>query len=180
MGFKSALKSILPAIGAALPLPPPFGQMAASAIGKAIGVDGVTIDNAEKVISEAQAKDPEILLKLKQADQEFELALQKLGVESAAKLAEIDASDRASARGREMAVRDRTPMVLAYLVVALVIFGEGYMLVHGVGTVEPNSAVIVGRILGTLDTALVMVLAYYFGSSAGSARKTELASGNGK
>lgn len=34
--------------------------------------------------------------------------------------------------------------------------------------------VIVGRVLGTLDAAAITVISYHYGSSASSARKTEL------
>jgi hypothetical protein len=33
---------------------------------------------------------------------------------------------------------------------------------------------LVGRVLGTLDAALMCVLYYYFGSSAGSAQKNQI------
>jgi hypothetical protein len=32
-------------------------------------------------------------------------------------------------------------------------------------------------VLGTLDSALILILSYYFGSSAGSDRKTEILAG---
>ena len=56
------------------------------------------------------------------------------------------------------------PRILASLVVALVIAAEGSMLYFG----QPKGVdgVVLGRILGTLDAALMLVLGYYFGASS--------------
>jgi len=62
-------------------------------------------------------------------------------------------------------------MILAFVVVAMTIAAEGYVLMYGAKTVDP---VVLGRILGTLDSALILVLCYYFGSSAGSSEKSRL------
>ena len=55
-----------------------------------------------------------------------------------------------------------------------------YVLPHAMTAAKaPDPAMIslVSRVLGTLDGALMLVLAYYFGSSTGSDRKTELMAG---
>ena len=50
-------------------------------------------------------------------------------------------------------------------------FGEGFALTH---VIPAGSEVLAGRVLGAFDFALLAVLYYYFGGSAGSDRKTEL------
>lgn len=173
MGFSDVFKKAFPFISAAAGLGGPLGTMAATAFGKAIGVDGVAAnqDGMSDALTAAMSKDPDVMLKLKQAEQDFALQMQELGFKQVDDLLNMDVADRANARAREVAVRDNTPKILAYGVVALAAGAEGYMLIHGIKTVDPSAAVIVGRILGTLDTALVMVLSYYFGSSSGSQAK---------
>jgi hypothetical protein len=64
--------------------------------------------------------------------------------------------------------------VMGLLVAIICLAGEGYVLMHGVpAALDP---VVTGRILGTLDSILVMIVSYFFGSSDGSARKTEILS----
>jgi len=74
------------------------------------------------------------------------------------------------ARDREVAVKDRTNQVLAYTVVAAFIFMVAATLL-GEAKVEGALA---GTLVGYLSAKAEQVLAYYFGSTAGSARKTEL------
>ena len=63
---------------------------------------------------------------------------------------------------------------IAALVIVGAFLGEGFALTH---MIPAGSEVLAGRVLGTLDSALLAVLYYYFGGSAGSDRKTELLAG---
>lgn len=169
LNIKGIFKGAFPFISTALTAGGPLGTMASAAIGKALGVEKV--DDPEQAIAGAT---PEQLLALKNAEQEFAARMAELGFNTVEKLEEIAAADRNSARQREIAVRDKTPMILAFIVVGMVISIEGFIIWHGLGMMDATTAAIVGRILGTLETGLVMVLAYYFGSSSGSADKTAI------
>lgn len=174
MGFKGVLKSMFPFIATAASLGGPLGNMAATAVGKAIGIDKVdaTIDGITDAITSAQVKDPTILLKLKETEQQFQVTMAQLGYDSISKLEQIDAEDRANARAREIQVKDNTPKILAFIVVLVTLTLEGILIFHGnPPTVE---GVVLGRVLGTLDTATITVLAYYFGSSSGSTAKNSV------
>src|SRR5207253_2109416 len=93
----------------------PLGTMAANAVGKAIGVDNVSSEQIPDAIAAATSKDPEMMLKLKQTEQEFALQMQSLGFKQVTDLLNMDAADRSNARAREIAVRDKTPMILAFV-----------------------------------------------------------------
>lgn len=106
---------------------------------------------------------------------EQQIAYEKFKEETALKLEEIalkrqenDTVDRNSARQREMSVKDHTPAILSYLVVAIYSWAQWFVFNYAL----PSSQImLVSRVLGTLDMALGMVLGYYFGSSASSHRK---------
>jgi hypothetical protein len=171
MGFQAIFKSAFPFISTAASLGGPFATMAVNAVGKALGVDNVTPDNVDDVIATATSKDPDAMLKLKQAEQEFQLQMQKLGFENVQKLEEMASADRASARAREMSVRDKTPAVLAYAVTAGFFSLLWLLAFH---SVPVQSERILDVMVGSLGTAWIGVVTYYFGSSAGSAEKTRL------
>ena len=87
---------------------------------------------------------------------------------------EADAAARAVAVGDAGLARlamVETGGLIAALVILGAFFGEGFALTH---VIPAGSEVLAGRVLGTLDSALLAVLYYYFGGSAGSDRKTEL------
>lgn len=169
--WKGLVKSIAPTIGTALG--GPLGGMAGVALTKALGLgDGAAKDDAA-LATAVQAASPDQLLALKQADQEFALQMQKLGFENLEALEAIAAGDRANAREREIKTQDWTPKALG-LAITLGFFGLLYFLLRH----EPPSGSrdILNIMLGSLGSAWIGVVTYYFGSSAGSARKTELMS----
>ena len=90
-------------------------------------------------------------------------------------LERISAGDRDSARKREVLTGDFTPKVLA-AAITIGFFGILFwMFIHGVPK-NGNEALLL--MLGALQTAFTGVIAYYFGSSAGSKAKNELLKGD--
>ena len=152
------LKTVAPTI--ALAVGGPFGPIAAAAIHTALGTS--TDNAAETALTTAT---PEQLLALKKADQDFATQMKSLDI-SADKL-RFD--DTANARSREIAVKDNTNKMLAYLVTVGFFGVLGFLLWYG----KPQAGGDVMLVLvGSLGTAWTGIIAYYFGSSSGSAAKT--------
>jgi hypothetical protein len=156
------LKQIAPTIATAMG--GPLAGMAVSAISKAIGVDPTEVsdlikNNKLSADQIAQVKIAEIELQ-KQA-QELGLNFEKLAVE-----------DRMSAREMQSATRSIVPPALAGII-TVGFFGILGMMLFG--KVDSNNPAIL-MMLGSLGTAWTGIIAYYFGSSAGSAAKTDLLS----
>ena len=171
--WKAFVTKVAPFIGTALG--GPLGGAAASALAGALGGDpGKTTD--QQLAALVQNVTPEQLLALKNAENDFSLKMQALGFQHESDLVETSAKDRADARARETTVKDWTPRILAYGVVLAWVGINGFLLKHAMSgsSLPPDMATIIMRVLGTLDAALTFVLGYYFGSSAGSARKDEL------
>lgn len=175
MGLKDVFKSAFPFISSALNAGGPLGTMAATYVGKALGVEKIDPAAVPDAIAKAVV-DPDTMLKLKQCEQEFHEHMAKLGFDHVEKLEQLAAADRASARSREMAVRDKTPMILA-LFVTIGFFGLlGLLAFH---QVPAQSERILDVMVGSLGTAWIGIIGYYFGSSAGSAEKTRLMQAGG-
>lgn len=164
------LKKLAPFISTGLGLAGPYGAIASKLLAPILGVKP---DASQDEYADALAKaTPEQIAAIKQAEEQFQLQMKQLDIQSVEDLVKLANDDRASARNREIQVKDKTPRILAYVVVTLCFLGEG--LYFFLGAPRNASPELIGRILGTLDSALILVLSYYFGSSAGSDRKTEL------
>lgn len=108
------------------------------------------------------------LLKLKDAEQAFTLKLKELDID----LERLHQADRANARQREAATGDVwTPRLLAFFVTAGFFGVLGWLLSQGK---PPDGGDALMVMLGALGGAWASVVAYYFGSSAGSAAKTDI------
>lgn len=139
----------------------PLAGMAVSALGNALGVppDKVTdLLQSGQMTGEqiAQIKVAELELKQKESDNGF-------------KFAELDVRDRESARAMQIANKSLTPEILSWIIVAATIGLEGWVLLKGLPTGAPD--LVVGRILGTLDTAFAGVMAYWLGSTVSAKLK---------
>ena len=99
----------------------------------------------------------------------FDSKMAELQTQAELKLAEIEASDRNSARQREVQVKDTTPTILAYSVTGG-FFGVLVMMAYT--EIPLGAKEVLYVMIGSLGTAWTGVIAYYFGSSSGSAAKS--------
>ncbi len=165
MDWKALVATVAPWIGTALG--GPLGGAAVGAIADALGLSDKTEASIKSALSGVT---PEQLLAIKSADQAFAIKLQELGYQNTKDIEALAAGDRDSARKREMTVQDWTPRVLAYLVVGAFI-GVIIGVLGGWGKAD---SVLAGTLIGYLSAKAEQVIAYYFGSSSGSAEKTRL------
>lgn len=182
--WKSILGTAAPLLGTALC--GPFGAVAGKLLGAAIDPSGKTDGSDPDALQKALTSvvgDPVAMERIAEAENQFKLSMAKLGYDDAEKLAQLevdmksaDNADRASARGREINVRDYTTRILAYTVTGGFFGLLAYMLRHDVPAANKD---MLNILLGALGTAWIQAMAYYFGSSSGSDRKTELLAKSG-
>lgn len=155
------LKQVAPTIATALG--GPLAGMAVSAISKALGVDE---DKVSDVIS-SNKLNAEQVAQLKMAELELQKQAQELGLN----FEKLAVEDRKSAREMQSSTRSKAPPILAGAV-TVGFFAILIGMMFGKLSVADNTALTM--MLGSLGTAWTGIIAYYFGSSAGSQAKTEL------
>jgi hypothetical protein len=156
------LKQIAPTIATALG--GPLAGMAVSAISKAVGVEP---DQVQDMIANNKLS-AEQIAQVKIAEIELQKQAQELGLN----FAKLEVEDRKSAREMQATTRSMMPPILAgsvtvgfFAIMTLMFFNK----------VDSNNPAIL-MMLGSLGTAWTGIIAYYFGSSAGSQAKTDLLS----
>lgn len=164
-------KDLASIVGKAAPI---LGTLLGGPAGGAVGgliASALGTGNDPAEVSAALAN-PDAAIKLREIESRRQVELQSLAVEMAKAELAASTADRASARDREAKTGDTfTPRSLA-LLVTLGFFGVlGYLLAAGKPT-QGGDALLV--MLGSLGAAWTAIVAYYFGSSAGSAAKTEI------
>ncbi|NML32453.1 hypothetical protein [Paraburkholderia antibiotica] len=127
---------------------------------------------------EPALNDPGALEKIRQAESANSLQLQQLMVSAAqsslahdSDMARIAAGDRANARAMGVTNRDWVPKVLA---MAVTTGFFGILLLMAFQSLPPANKDLVNVVVGALGTAWISIISYYFGTSVGSMRKTEL------
>lgn len=161
---KQVAKIGLPLLGAVLPIP--GGAAIGTALASAIGSPSAKPEDILATLtSSAEAV---------QKAREFELTHQErmLDLQQRHELGmyQTEVDDRKSARERDTGTKDGVNRILAYSVVGAFIAMVGATLL-GYAKVE---SVLAGTLVGYLSAKCEQVLAYYFGSSKSSDRKTEL------
>jgi len=158
---KEIIKVVAPTLGAGLG--GPLGGLAGKIIADVV-TGGKPSDLDEAILTQS----PETLLALKRAELEFQTRLEELGIERE----KIEVQDRTSAR--EMAKVNMKPQ----MVLSTVFIGGyfGIFLSMLVGTIElgQDEMVMVNVLMGVLTAGIPAILAFWFGSTAGSAVKSQL------
>lgn len=164
-GWIDRIRNVAPAIGHALGAFGVPGADALAAVSQALlgKPDATEQEVAERVANWTPADE----LALQAAEQQFTIAM----VDKAVALEKVAADDRANARAREIATKDWVPAVLAIAINLAFFVLLFMMLTHAIP--EQNKSAF-DILLGMLGTGVASVLAYYFGSSAGSDVKTAI------
>ncbi|PKN71214.1 MAG: hypothetical protein CVU54_01985 [Deltaproteobacteria bacterium HGW-Deltaproteobacteria-12] len=159
--YAPALAGVLTVTGAGAPTGAALAVI--SSLGKAFGLGS---NASPDDIHAAIISDPQIALKARIADQDFCLKQREQDIEEL----RIKLADTQNARGREMSVKDNVNKILAFSIVGAFIALVGATLL-GYAKVESALA---GTLVGYLSAKCEQILAYYFGSSKGSDKKTDL------
>lgn len=161
--WKGMVRSVAPGIAGALG--GPFAALGVRKLSDALlgKPDGTTSEIAQALASAT----PDQLLALKKADQEFAEFMAKLEVD----MEGIAAQDRANAREMQEKTRSWVPAALS-IAVTIGFFGLIGVLCDVKVPAENRDTLNI--LLGSLGTAWVTIVAFWFGSSSGSARKDEI------
>lgn len=153
--WKSLLGQVAPVIGTALG--GPLAGLAVKTVGDALGLKNATEEDVSAGLAVAT---PEQFAAIKKADQEFARQMKELDI----KVEELETKDRDSARSMMIQTKSKTPAILSYFIVILITAIYCYLVMGDYSSLTVSDLVL-GRILGTLDTAFAVVLAYWLGAA---------------
>jgi len=154
------LEQVAPTIATALG--GPLAGLAVEAVSKALGVSG---DEAKNILDEGKMSADQIA-QVKVAEIELQKQAQSLGLN----FEQLAVQDRSSARDMQIATKSFLVPTLAIIIVVSFI-GVVIGTMMGLSHIESAMA---GTLVGYLSAKAEQVVAFYFGSSAGSQRKDEL------
>lgn len=159
MNWKSIVSTVAPTIATAL-----GGPMAGAAV-KFLGSQFLDDENAteDQVAEYVRNASPDQLLKIKQADQEFTLQMEKLGVD----VFKIEAEDKKNARAEHK--HSKMPSILSVvltLLVAAIVALLFYL------EVPEGAREVLFMLLGVVVKEWGNSMQYWFGTTRGSAEKT--------
>lgn len=171
----SFLKKSLPWLGTiasiALPQAAPLIAIATKIVGtnlnKTIAPDANSLSDALT----AALGDPAQHTQLLAAEQAYQQAMTQLGYQHETDMEAIAQKDRDSARQMQIVVQSKTPTMLAWAAV-ITLLGCIYLL--GFRNIPTSGKDALLMLLGAVTVTYKDVYGYFFGSSAGSDRKTEL------
>lgn len=161
MDWKKIVGTVAPTIATAL-----GGPLAGTAV-KFLGDQFLGNENAteEELAQFVKTADPDTLLKLKQADHEFELQMQKLGVD----VFQIEADDKKDAR-----VQHKNSYMPSVLAVTLTFIIAGIVGLLFYVEVPPGAENVLYMLLGVVVKEWGGAMQYYYGTTHSSQEKTKM------
>lgn len=170
--FGPLIQSVAPTLATAML--GPVGGMAVKAISNAFfGHENASQEDIQAALANPTA---EQLAALKKVDADFKVQMKSLDID----LEKIAAGDRDSARQMQIATKSWIPETLAILVTVGYFGIIAYIIKFGLPESGKEALLL---LLGSLGAGWTGIMAFYFGSSSGSQKKTEAltaALGNGK
>jgi hypothetical protein len=163
--WKQLVKNIAPVIGTAL-----GGPMAGTAIkvlaSEFLGDEDAPLASLEKQLAtQLQSASPEMLTKLKELDNAFELRMVELGVD----VFKLETQDRANARLHNK--NSKMPATIVIMLTLLVAAGLTALLMF---TIPPENAAIIYMVFGQVMGSWGASIAYWVGTTKSSGDKTQM------
>ncbi len=144
----------------------PLAGLAVQTLGDALGLKEATKESILEVV-QGGSMTPEQIAALKTAEANLKVRLRELDI----KESELQVADRDSARKMQIQNRSWIPAVLTILTVG----GFFWLLIGSArGSFTLEGSDIMMLLLGVLARETAGVYAYWFGSSSGSAQKTDM------
>lgn len=180
LDWKTLVKTIAPTIASVLGTP--LAGVGVTALLNVLLPDGQPRpDNPEDFIAKALAgANPELLQRIKDAEQKFRVDMKALDIDLEKFLDTNAEHNTEGARNLKIEWMktdkwDYEPF-LAGSVLCLFAYAEWWVFQYAVAihTMEPNQAVLIGRVLGTVDAAFMILLNFRWGTSRNAERKTEI------
>lgn len=108
----------------------------------------------------------------KEEKEALHIKLRALEIHHTEAMTQSALGDILSAREREVEVTkagslNLTQNILAYMAIVAFFFITGYILAHGIGTLEADESFIIGNLTGMAAAIAKDIYGYYFGSSKG-------------
>lgn len=179
--WKAVVKTVAPTIASVFGTP--LAGMGVTALLNVLLPDGATPpDKPEEFLAKAmQSANPDMMMKMKQADQQFALDMKRLDIDLEKTLAQFAAANTVGARDlkKEWLKSDKWDYepVLAGLVCIAFGYAEYWVFANATSEsakMDAGMSVLIGRVLGTVDAAFMLLLSFRWGSSQSSERKTEI------
>lgn len=155
-----------------------------SGVATKVALDALGIDpkEGEAAVEAAIAGgDPSVLVKLKEADHTFKIKMKELNVDIKKLEAQnyaVDAGDRDNAR--EMAkLLGQAPQVILSSIFIIGFVGVLWMLFVDTSVIHTSMMQPAMYVLGILSAAIIQILNFWFGSSSGSMKKTNIMARSG-
>ena len=126
----------------------------------------------DEVVEALRTLTPEVVEAVRQAEVQLQERVQALGVDLAS-LQNSSARGPGEVAGLEQtqSSSEKTPRLLAIVVLAGFFVSVAYVFL---GSIQPEVAGVAGTLIGYVSAKADTVVAYYFGSSAGSAEKNQM------
>jgi len=170
MAWTDILKQLAPTVASALGSP--LAGTAVAALTAIVG--GGSEEDIRKAMESGQLT-PEQITKIR----ELELQFQENERERGFRYADLEFKDRDSARKANVdSGMQKHIFWLGIAILTTCLSTEIYVLVAGIP--QHTSDLVAGRVLGLLDALAVGVFTYWYGTSSGSARKTDMLQHAGK
>lgn len=167
--WKNLVKNIAPVLGAAL-----GGPMAGTAIkvlaAEFLGDEDAPIASLEKKLeTQFKTASPEMLAKLKELDNAFEIRMAELGVD----VFKLEVQDRANARLQNK--NSSMPAIIVIMLTLLVAAGLTALIMF---EIPAKNAPIIFMVFGQVMGSWAASIAYWVGTTKSSGDKTQMLKGN--